>query len=177
MTIRHGVPRHSDQGFSLTELLVSTSILGLLASLSIGSGAELLARERVEASTRLLLEGIQKGRSEAERTGQPCGLSLGEQGWQAPQDSSLPPCQSALGDRDDLKHKDRVRWTSSLPSTLRFTANGLVIDGGTVVVWGEGTPLQRCLVMALPLGVVRLGRYAGQPRSLDPAACSREGAA
>ncbi|WP_255140059.1 hypothetical protein [Synechococcus sp. Lug-A] len=49
----------------------------------------------------------------------------------------------------------------ALPAALRFSSNGLVLDGSTVVLVSEGTPLRRCLVMALLLGPVRLGRYAG----------------
>lgn len=169
-------PTANQAGFSLPELLLCASLLGTLAALAFGTGAELLARQRVEASTRLLLEGIQKGRAEAERRGQPCGLSLGERGWQAPVDGTLPPCRTALADLADLHRDSQVQWASNFPASLRFTANGLVIDGGTAVVWGPGTRLQRCVVMALPLGVVRLGRYGGDPRGLDTGSCTREDA-
>ncbi|MCP9848803.1 GspH/FimT family pseudopilin [Cyanobium sp. Morenito 9A2] len=162
--------------FSLPELLVTVAVLGILGALAFGSGAELLARQRVEASTRLLLEGIQQGRAEAERRGEPCGLSLGDGGWQAPGDGTLPACQGALSDLGDNHRGQGVEWASNLPLSLRFTANGLLIDGGTVVVWGRGTALQRCVVMALPLGVLRVGRYEGDPQGLQSANCLRDGA-
>ncbi len=58
------------------------------------------------------------------------------------------------------------------PAALRFSSNGLVIDGGTVVLASAGTLLRRCLVIALPLGLVRLGRYAGPDGGLaESAAC------
>ena len=38
-----------------------------------------------------------------------------------------------------------------------------MIDGGVVVLSQSGTGLRRCLVMALPLGLVRLGRYDADP--------------
>ena len=47
----------------------------------------------------------------------------------------------------------------NLPAALRFSSNGLVLDGGTVLIAAEGVALRRCLVLSLPLGVVRLGRY------------------
>ncbi|MEI6830065.1 MAG: GspH/FimT family pseudopilin [Synechococcaceae cyanobacterium ELA445] len=167
-------PDNGNGGFSLSELLISAALLGILAALSFGTGAELLARQRVEASTRLLMEGIQKGRAEAERVGQACGLSLGEQGWQTPADGALPPCRGALNDLAENQRGTGVQWTSNFPATLRFTSNGLVIDGGTAVVWGRGTDLQRCVVMALPLGVLRLGRYGGDPMGTDSTTCRRE---
>jgi hypothetical protein len=65
-----------------------------------------------------------------------------------------------------------VAVVHNLPPALRFSSNGLVLDGGTVVLSTTGTPLRRCLVMALPLGVVRLGRYAGDPTATpSSAAC------
>ncbi len=170
-------PRRMEQGgFSLSELLISAALVGILAALSFGTGAELLARQRVEASTRLLLEGIQKGRAEAERAGQACGLSLGAEGWQAPGDGALPACRGALSDLGDHQRGSGVEWASNFPLSLRFSANGLVIDGGTAVVWGRGTGLQRCLVMALPLGVLRVGRYEGDPQALLSGNCLRDGA-
>jgi hypothetical protein len=48
-----------------------------------------------------------------------------------------------------------------------------VLDGGTVVLTAKGTELKRCLVMALPLGIVRLGRYGANPAAGPRAeACS-----
>ena len=167
-------------GFSLPELLLSAALLGVLAAVSFGSGAELLARQRVEATTRLILEGIQKARAEAERQGQACALSLGEQGWQSPADPNLPACQLALLDLGELHQRSQegqVEWASNLPASLRFSANGLVIDGGTVVIWSERTALRRCLVMAPPLGVLRHGRYSGDLTQPDAASCLRENAA
>jgi hypothetical protein len=56
-----------------------------------------------------------------------------------------------------------VQVRHNFPEALRFSSNGLVLDGGTVVLSTKGTPLQRCLVMALPLGIVRVGRYGANP--------------
>ena len=50
---------------------------------------------------------------------------------------------------------------SNLPEVVRFTANGLVIDAGLVVLGRSGTTYRRCLVVSLPLGITRIGRYAG----------------
>jgi ABC-type branched-subunit amino acid transport system ATPase component len=47
----------------------------------------------------------------------------------------------------------------NLPAAVRFTSNGLVLDGGTVVLSAPGTDLVRCVVISLPLGVMRLGQW------------------
>jgi ABC-type branched-subunit amino acid transport system ATPase component len=53
-----------------------------------------------------------------------------------------------------------VEVEHNLPNTVRFTSNGLVLDGGTVVLRSNGTELERCVVVSLPLGVTRVGRMA-----------------
>jgi hypothetical protein len=72
-----------------------------------------------------LLAGIQLARAEAERKQTACGMSLAVDGWRAPVDGSLPACATAL-----KSFSDSVSLRHSFPDTLRFSANGLVIDGG-----------------------------------------------
>ena len=52
-----------------------------------------------------------------------------------------------------------VAVAHNFPELLRFTANGLVPDGGTAVLSAAAHPSQRCLVMSLPLGITRLGQF------------------
>jgi hypothetical protein len=160
-----------DRGFSLAELLVGVSIVGLLAVLALNSGGEAVARQRLEASARSLGQGIEGARREAIRRGQPCGLTLGLRGWQAPNGGELASC---TGSQEPSRNSSGNSWLDAsdlaglelvhnLPSVVRFSSNGLVLDGGTVVLGARGTALRRCLVMALPLGIVRVGRYRGLP--------------
>jgi prepilin-type N-terminal cleavage/methylation domain-containing protein len=148
-------------GLSMPELLLVLAVMGILAALSVSSGAEILARQRLEAATRRLDQGLQLARAEAQRLGQACGMSLGATGWQATAlTGSLPPC---LPERQGLAEgidEQRVQLSHNLPAQLRLSRNGLVLDGGTVVLSSAGTALQRCWVMALPLGITRLGRYS-----------------
>jgi hypothetical protein len=84
----------------------------------------------------------------------------------------LPPCERTLQGLKESVGGGEVAVVHTLPSVLRFSSNGLVLDGGTVVLSTTGTSRRRCLVMALPLGVVRLGRYAGDPSATpSSAAC------
>lgn len=145
-----------ESGFSLPELLVTVSVLGLLASLAIDGGQRSLARMRVETTSRRLGWGLEQARRQAQSLGQPCALELGPSGWRQPSGGSLPGCGVA-----DVELEPNVAIGSNLPGALRFSSNGLVLDGGTVVISAAGTELRRCLVMSLPLGVVRLGRYEG----------------
>ena len=156
------------EGFSLAELLVGIAIVGLLAVLGWSGGTETLARQRLEAATRRLDQGIQRGRAEAQKLGRPCGLSLAPQGWEPPAASSLTPCIQTLQSLKEPIAAGEVQLVHNFPPVLRFSSNGLVLDGGTAVLSAAGTTLQRCLVMALPLGITRLGRYRSGSCEPDP---------
>ena len=160
--------RAGSAGFSLAELLVALAVLGLLVSLGFSSGSETLARQRLEAATRRLDQGIQRGRAEAQKLGSACGLSLSAEGWAPPAGGGLRPCQHTLEALQEPIAGGAVQLEHNFPAVLRFTANGLVLDGGTAVLSSAGTPLQRCLVMALPLGITRLGRYSSGSCQPDP---------
>lgn len=162
-----------DQGMSLPELMVAVAILGIVGGLGCISGAETVARQRLENASRSLSQGIELARSSAQRTHTPCGMSLTAAGWDMPRNSPLPACLPGLTPLRDTGFGDgTLRLTHNLPAELRFSSNGLVLDGGTVVLTMSGTSLQRCLVMALPLGIVRLGRYRADPTgSPDSNAC------
>jgi type II secretory pathway pseudopilin PulG len=130
------------------ELLVTLSVLSLLTLLVVDSGRRHLAAVKVEAAARRLGTLLERSRDRAELAGSPLVLPLrGEGGLE----------------EEVLQGDGSLALHHTLPSQLRFTANGLVIDGGTAVVSAAGTDLRRCLVMSLPLGIVRVGRYDGDP--------------
>ena len=52
---------------------------------------------------------------------------------------------------------------ANLPNRLRFTRNGLLLDGGIVVFSHPGAQKRSCVVVSLPLGVTRSGRYSADP--------------
>ena len=155
---------------TLSEQLVVVALLGGLGGWGLALGHEKRQRQKVEAVAGELLAGIQLARAEAERRQLACGLSLDQGGWQEPANGSLPACATGL-----KRFGDAVTLAHSVPATLRFSANGLVIDGGLVVLSQSGTQLRRCLVMALPLGLVRLGRYDADPAGpLSATLCQAE---
>lgn len=159
--------RQRTAAFSLPELVIVAMLLGAMAVLGLRQGAESLARERVESASRQIALGLEQGRQAAVRSGLPCALRLEETGWQPPPNATPPGCDGV--ERPGGEGRDpMVRVEHNLPPQVRFTSNGLVLDGGTVRISAEGTALERCLVMALPLGVVRLGRWQQQTCQVDP---------
>jgi prepilin-type N-terminal cleavage/methylation domain-containing protein len=152
--------KNHSSGFTLVELLVTLAVLMLLAGLAMAYGSAGLARLRVEMASRRVLLGLEEGRNAALRNGQACGLQLGDNGWQAPASNSLAPCPGVNVPLVEGSDVSLVEVEHNLPNTVRFTSNGLVLDGGTVVVRSDGTELERCVVVSLPLGVTRVGRMA-----------------
>ncbi|MBM5828202.1 MAG: prepilin-type N-terminal cleavage/methylation domain-containing protein [Cyanobacteria bacterium M_surface_7_m2_040] len=149
-------------GLTLPELLLAVLVLGLLAAVGLGGVGRSLARTRVEAAARQLAVGLEQARSHAQASGSPCALALGSSGWREAAAGELigelPPCPLSEGTL-----RQGVRLSHNLPAALRISSNGLVLDGGTVVLGADGTTLQRCLVVSLPLGVVRQGESQATP--------------
>jgi hypothetical protein len=102
--------------------------------------------------------GLEQARDEAMDQQAPCALALGELGWQQPEQGDLPGCRSAIGpllagDRGGgLQIKHNI-------TALQFTANGLVLGGGTVRLAVDGLAQEHCLVISLPLGITRRGYW------------------
>ncbi|MFM7733035.1 MAG: prepilin-type cleavage/methylation domain-containing protein [Cyanobium sp.] len=147
----------------MLELLLVAAFLALLALVAVRGASRSLAAARLESAVRRLVLGLEQGRTAAERTGRPCALELGEAGWEAPRSSPLPACPGVAaglgGEGGGAGGEAAVQLEHNLPAAVRFSINGLVLDGGTVLVRTDGAELVRCLVLSLPLGVVRLGRW------------------
>jgi len=152
---RRGIPPGGAPAWTLPELLLTTGLVVLLASWAGIGGAEARARQGLQAASQRVVAGLEEARAAAVREGTPCGLRLGSVGWEPPQGSALPPCG---GVASGLGTDTPVEVSHNLPDPVRFSANGLVLDGGTVWLRSQGTPLVRCIVVSLPLGVTRVGR-------------------
>lgn len=157
-----------DPAWTLPEALVVISGLTILGALVWRGGAEALAVQRLQIASQRLTAGLEEARAAALREGRPCGLRLGPSGWEATPTSVLPACRGVspgLGTGAPTGGEE-PRLTHNLPDPVRFSANGLVLDGGTVWLRSPGTALVRCLVVSLPLGVTRVGREG--PSGCEP---------
>lgn len=158
------------EAFSLPEALIALAVVLILAALSLGPASEALARQRLEAATRRLLLGLERGRLAAERQGVPCALRFDARGWHAVDAAGLAGCSdAALPLEEESMASAGVEVAHNLPAVVRFSANGLVLDGGTVVLSHPATALQRCVVVSLPLGVTRVGLQGSGGCLPDPA--------
>ena len=113
------------------ELLVTIAVLGLLPARPWRDPA-VIRRIGAEVALRRLRIGLDRGRLAAERQQHACGLQLSARGWLAPVDAALPACRSATPLAEIGESAISLR--SNLPPLVRFTANGLLLNGGVVVL-------------------------------------------
>ena len=72
---------------------------------------------------------------------------------------SLPACPGMRMALQEAFEQGPIELNTNLPPVLRFTANGLLLDGGIAVLRHQRLAKARCLVVSLPLGVSRIGSY------------------
>ena len=163
--------RNRPNGFSLVECLVVVALLGILASLAIPSSSAVQRRLALDSALRRLRVGLDRGRMAAQRERQPCALQLSATGWQPPLSGDLPACQGGVMPLTETG-AGALELRSNLPDVVRFSTNGLVLDGGLVVLSHPSYGQALCLVIGLPLGISRSGVYRGDPGgSLSSALC------
>jgi hypothetical protein len=149
-----------EPGWTLPETALVVGLVGLVAIQMWRGTVEAMAVQRLQTASQRVTGGLEEGRAAALRLGQACGLRLGAKGWESPHGSGLPPCLGVtpgLGSGVD-SGAGEPEVSHNLPDPVRFTANGLVLDGGTVWLRSNATPLVRCVVVSLPLGVTRVGK-------------------
>jgi len=146
-------------GFSLAELLLVVALLGVSTILGWQQAAEILMRHKINAALHGLHMNLRLAATHAKQKGQPCALSLPASHESFSQAVQLSPCFTSFTFVDGELFDHGVQLTHNFPSALRFASNGLALDAGTAVVGMANSRYQRCLVMALPLGIIRLGRY------------------
>ena len=163
--------RNRPNGFSLLECLVAVALLAILATLAIPSSSAVQRRLELDSGLRRLRVGLDRGRMAAERDRQPCALELSATGWQPPLAGDLPACRGGVTPLVETGEGE-LELRSNPPDAVRFSTNGLVLDGGLVVLSHPSHGQALCLVIGLPLGISRSGTYRGDVSgSLSSALC------
>jgi prepilin-type N-terminal cleavage/methylation domain-containing protein len=179
-----------NQGVTLLEVVITTIVIGILASLSAPNVMGMLARNNSKSAVQIIHSAIQEVKKEGIRNSKPCKLWLSFNKM----NGELPELRAdktgcAINVDEQVKKAmvidlpDNVSFaTSNLPRTtnaklsssmINFNSKGvLTYDGvgmntpdlsrpAVIVVAAEGTNSADCLVITPVLGLVRSGKYTG----------------
>lgn len=150
-------------GFTLVEVMVVVAIVGITCSIGLVHAGADRDRLQLEAAARRLRLGLERARLSARRHQQACAVALGPEAWLAAESDALPPCSGAALSLQEGAAQTGIKVHTNLPSVVRVSANGLLLDGGTTVLRHPRVSGSPCLVVSLPLGISRIGRYAAPP--------------
>ena len=142
------------------ELLCAMAVLALLRSVALVNARPQHNRQQLEAASQRFQLAIDRARLTARRDQHACGLGLRHEGETS---EGLPRCASGGHPLPAADANSGVQLHTNMPSQLRFTTNGLLLDGGLVVFSHPGTHSRLCVVVSLPLGVTRQGHYSADP--------------
>jgi len=144
-SMRH--PKSLPTGFTLIELIVSITIVAILATIAVPSFTEFSASQRVKAAASNLFISILRARSEAIKrdatvTLTPIGGDWAK-GWTM-QDTASPDLNL---ERQDLTGN----ITISGPASLSYRSSGRLADTSVTgfSISGSGTSSQRCVTVSL----------------------------
>ena len=157
-------------GFSLPELLVTTAVLGVLSTVALVHAGPDRSRQQLDQAAQGLRLAIDRARLVTQRDQQACGLELMPELGGA--ESDLQPCPTVAPPLASHGLASGIEAHTNLPPRLRFSINGLLLDGGLVVFSKQGTGHRPCVVASLPLGVIRQGTYGADPaQELNSRSC------
>ncbi|WP_413743509.1 prepilin-type N-terminal cleavage/methylation domain-containing protein [Synechococcus sp. MIT S9451] len=155
--------RSCDGGFSLLECLLAITLLAILSSVVVVHTGGDRARQQLAVAAQRLQVAIDRGRLSAMHRQQACALRLTDVGLQPDGAGALPSCPSSGAALVDPLTTSGVSLHTNVSGLLRFSANGLLLDGGLVVFSHPASQHRPCVVVSLPLGVTRQGVYGADP--------------
>ena len=163
------------QGFTLTELLVTVTVVGILASLAVPMMSVVAANSRVRAASESMQNGLAQARAEAIRLNTRVEFVLAATGWQVRRVSDGTVLSQSSGKESATgltitrapAAADRVTYNSFglVPSVNPSDGSAPITRIGITVVNPPSSSSFH------PLAVQLIG---GSPRACDPAAASTE---
>lgn len=134
-------------GFTLTELLVTMSIAGILAMIAIPSFSSLTATQRAKSTSANLYTALVRTRSEALKFNRSVSLSPKAGGWQNGWRIVNPNTGIVMEDQAPLKGVSVT--TFSGPATIVYNSYGHVQGGGSSlqITTTDSNAVSRCVIV------------------------------
>ena len=163
-----------DNGFTLTEMLVTLIVAGILAAISAPSLVGLLNRNQINEAQRQVESAIKEAQRQAIRRGRSCSVVINT----ASKTISSPDSGCLLSQRDvgenTLVGGDKVSLkANSSPLTINFTNKGVTDSNAVIVIESTLNNTKKCVAIAGTLGSVKTGIYTGNVNAtLDRDKCN-----
>ncbi|HEX5539767.1 MAG TPA: GspH/FimT family protein [Methylophilaceae bacterium] len=134
-------------GFTLIELMVSITIVAIIATIAVPSFTEFSASQRVKAAASNLFISILQARSEAIKRDATVTLSPIDGDWAKGWIMQNP----AFPDLNLARHDQSGRVTISGPASLSYRSSGRLADTSITgfSISADGTSSQRCVTVSL----------------------------
>ena len=149
--------KKSDRGFTLIELAVVFTIIGIFAAISVPNLLGLLNRYQVNQAAQTLVGAIKEAQRQAIRQGKICKINIDIN----TNTLTGTPANCLLSNK---KIKDNIIIRNNIPGSIpniSFSHRGSTTKMGTIVLSSQYTNLQKCFVISLGTGIARTGTYTG----------------
>ncbi|MBW4534858.1 MAG: type II secretion system GspH family protein [Pleurocapsa minor HA4230-MV1] len=156
-----------NRGYTLTELLVTLVIVGVIAAIASPSFMGLLSRYRLEEALQQLLGAINETQRLAMVRGKSCRININL----STNNITANTAGCLLRDRS-ISDKITIRSNFTGTTNITFSYKGSNTRMGTIVLSSDHTDLQKCFAIALGTGIKRVGNYKGSKTgSISPPDC------
>lgn len=147
----------SDRGFTLIELMVALVIVGVIGAIAAPNFIGLLNRIRVDSALEKLLGAVKETQRMSMKYGKSCRININ------PTTNTLSATKSNCLSNSRAINENiiiRTNLSGSIPS-IPFSYKGSTTKMGTIVLSSDFTDMQKCFVISLGLGIMRVGNYIG----------------
>ncbi|MES2979934.1 MAG: GspH/FimT family pseudopilin [Pseudomonadota bacterium] len=139
---------HRQRGFTLTELIVTMSLVAVLAAMAAPSFSQMLANQRVRAAAYNIVSDMVLARSEAVKRGESIVMTPSGSGWTGGWSVTVVSSSEVLGGQPKMGSGVTLTTVPSTLASVTFDLNGRV-PVGTAIRFGlsDGGTSMRCITL------------------------------
>lgn len=147
--------QYGDRGYTLSELMITLIIVGIIAAIASPSFMGLLSRYRLEEALQQLLGAINETQRLAMVQGKSCRININ------PSTNDITANAGCLLSDRQINSAIKIRSNFTGSTNITFSYKGSTTRMGTIVLSSDYTDSQKCFVIALGTGIKRIGNYNG----------------